>query len=52
MLDKDRLNNELIQIKKDLEIVEEAGFGEVIIKVQDHVVVNIEHKAQKGMKIK
>lgn len=49
---KKRQQRELLLIQKYLDIVKEAGFGEVIIKVQDSNVVHIGHTAQKEMRLK
>jgi len=47
----DRKEQELLLIEKYLNIVKEAGFGEVVIRVTDGHVVNISHSAQKGLKL-
>jgi len=36
-------------IQEALKNVKDAGFGEVIIKVQDHKIVNIKYEAQRGL---
>ena len=40
---------ELELIQEALKNVKEAGFGEVVIKVTDHKVVNIKYEAQRGL---
>jgi len=40
---------ELELIKEALKNVKDAGFGEVVIKVADHKVVNIKYEAQRGL---
>jgi len=47
-----RQEQELLLIEKYLDIVKEAGFGEVTLKVQNGHVVHISHTAQKGLKLK
>lgn len=51
-VDLKRRQQELLLIQKYLDIVKEAGFGEVIVHVQNGHIVNIEHKAQRGLKLR
>jgi len=46
--ESDRMTEEKL-IQEALKNVKDAGFGEVIIKVQDHKIVNIKYEAQRGL---
>ena len=41
--------NELLLIADHLDLVKKAGHGEVVIKVSDHTVVNLQHTIKEAV---